>query len=160
MHKLRMMLEWSRCKEIHAPKELCVKWYSMHRCVLSRSRFTPCMPMEGKLPVLGDCQCSYTGMHKRQKENLNLVGLSPSSLGRYRVQNYTAQLVIQLLWVPFNLAGINNLRDSAIQSEEIIFISRKQQRRPLSEHTGFYGNFIVSKRGGSSAELIFSYAEL
>ena len=31
------------------------------KCFLSRTRFTPCMSVEGGLSVMGDCQCSYTG---------------------------------------------------------------------------------------------------
>ena len=45
--------------------ELCVKWYGRHQCFLSRSRFTPCLSMEGELSVImvmEDCQCSYTGL--------------------------------------------------------------------------------------------------
>ena len=39
-----------------APIELCVKWYGKHQCILSsRSRFTPCVSMEGGLSVMGDC---------------------------------------------------------------------------------------------------------
>ena len=37
----------------------------MHQCFLSRSRFTPCMSMEGGLSVMGDCECFYTGFRGR-----------------------------------------------------------------------------------------------
>ena len=50
---------------VPAPIELCVKWYGRHQCFLSRSRFTPCLSMEGGLSVImvmEDCQCSYTGL--------------------------------------------------------------------------------------------------
>ena len=56
-------------KKYRVPKiesiELCVKWYGRHQCFLSRSRFTPCLSMEGGLSVImvmEDCQCSYTGL--------------------------------------------------------------------------------------------------
>ena len=43
------------------PIKFCVKWYGMHQCFFSRSRFTPCTSMEGELSVMGGCQFSYTG---------------------------------------------------------------------------------------------------
>ena len=56
---------YGKIYSVPAPIELCVKWYGRHQCFLSRSRFTPCLSMEGGLSVImvmEDCQCSYTGL--------------------------------------------------------------------------------------------------
>ena len=44
------------------PIEPCGYWCGTLQCFLSRSRFTPCVSMEGGLSVMGDCQCFYTGL--------------------------------------------------------------------------------------------------
>ena len=58
-------VNYGKIYSVPAPIELCIKWYGRHQCFLSRSRFTPCLSMEGGLSVImvmEDCQCSYTGL--------------------------------------------------------------------------------------------------
>ena len=52
---------------------------------------------------------------------------------------------------------IDNLRDSAIQSEEIIFILRMWQRRSLSEHNDSKSWRIDSKSWCHERQVRFSY---
>ena len=48
----------------------------MYQCFLSRSRFTPCMSMEEGLSFMGDCQCSYTAMHRQYQSRKSTEGIS------------------------------------------------------------------------------------